>query len=66
MLTRTGIDVRTVTGDQNSKALPKRAMEGKVHEDGANYSNPGEATLNQEKFDADSPYFASAGTLFAR
>ena len=52
MLTRTGIDVRTVTGDnlateiaiakrtgilrenlqcdQNSKALPKRAMKGKV------------------------------------
>ena len=79
MLTRTGIDVRTVTGDnlatdiaiakrtgilrenlqcdQNSKALPKRAMECKVfmrmvHD----YSNPGDATLNQEKFDADSPY----------
>ena len=56
MLTGIGIDVRMVTGDQNSKALPKRAMEGKVFmkmvHDG---SNPGEATLNQEKFDADSP-----------
>ena len=57
MLTGIGIDVRMVTGDQNSKALPKTRHEGQsLHEDGANYSNPGEATLNQEKFDADSPY----------
>ena len=75
MLTRAGIDVRTVTGDnlataiaiakrtgilrenlqcdQNSKALPKRAMEGKVFRKMVHdCNNPGEATFKQGKFDA--------------
>ena len=39
------------------QGAPETRHEGQsLHEDGANYSNPGEATLNQEKFDADSPY----------